>query len=182
MINEPFEIKNEARRRIFNFGNKTFFQESDRLFFLDKDSKSLKKVSDSIADFKVSPDLKKIVYYDNYEIQIFHLESQNDQPQKKICEKTFLTRYTEKIDQLFWLTCHYLIFNTGEKIKIAEIDDRNKINIIDLPSLEHLNNNIVINENSEENQNQKMFWDLNDKILYILKNGTLFTTEDILPH
>ena len=122
LINEPFEIKNEARRQIFNFGDKTFFQESDKLFFLDKNSKSLKKVSDSIAGFKASSDFKKIVYYDDYEIQIFHLEPQDAQPQKKICEKTFLTRYTEKIDQLFWLTCHYLIFNTGEKIKIAEMN------------------------------------------------------------
>jgi hypothetical protein len=43
-----------------------------------------------------------------------------------------LARISEKIDQVFWLNNKYLAFLSSGKIKVAEIDDREKVNILDL--------------------------------------------------
>ena len=87
-----------------------------------------------------------------------------EQEEKKVGEEIFLTRFSEKIGEVFWLTSHYLIFNTGSKIKIAEIDDRDKINIVDLV----------------EFPDPKIFWNQNNKKLYILSEKNLYTSRERL--
>jgi len=74
----------------------------------------------------------------------------------------FLTRFSEKIGRIFWLTNDYLIFNVGDKIKIAEIDSRDQLNVIDLA----------------EFNSPQIFWSQKDGKLYVqLQNadGTAFT-------
>lgn len=112
-----------------------------------------------------SSDKIKLVEVNDYEIWILFLKEQFEQPQRKAGEKVFLTRFSEKIDRVFWLNNDYLIFNVGNKIKVAEIDDRNRINLIDLA----------------EFQNPKLIWDEKDKKLYVLSEGRLYISEKLLP-
>ena len=106
-----------------------------------------------------------MLYFNDYEIWVLFLEHQYEQPQKGTNEKLFITRFSEKIDEVFWYTNHYLIFNTGDKIKVAEIDDRDRINIVELV----------------EFKEPEIFWNQKDKKLYILIGGTLFSSEKIAP-
>jgi hypothetical protein len=103
-----------------------------------------------------SSDKKKVVDSSNYEIWVLF-------PEEK--EEVFITRFSKKIGNVFWLTDHYLIFNVGDKIKIAEIDDRDKINMIDLA----------------EFKNPEIFWDKKSKKLYVLSEGNLYQSEPLLP-
>ena len=121
------------------------------------------KTPESIKNFIFSPDNKKIAYSSDFEIWIFFLEQQDCQPQKAMGEKVFLTRFSKKIDNCFWLTSHYLIFNVDNKIKIAEIDDRDRINIIELC----------------EFKNPQLFFNQNDKKLYILSEGNLYQSKKL---
>ena len=114
---------------------------------------------------EISPDFNKILYLGNFEIWIFFLKDNLNQPQKKAGEKVFLTRFSEKIKDCFWLNSGYLIFNTDSKLKIAEIDDRDRINIYDLKDFE----------------NPKIFFNGNNKKVYILSNGKFFVSEKFLP-
>jgi hypothetical protein len=91
------------------------------------------------------------------------LEKQYDQPEKEANEQLFLTRFSEKIDSLFWYTNYYLIFNLGDKIKIIEIDERDKINIYDLA----------------EFKDPEIFWA--NKKLYILSEQNLYASDELIP-
>ena len=103
-----------------------------------------------------STDKNKVVELNNYEIWVVF-------PNKE--ERMFLTRFSEKIGNLFWLNDYYLIFTVGNKIKIAEIDDRDKLNIIDLAEFE----------------NPEIFWDQDAKKLSVFSEGKLYLLENLLP-
>ena len=104
-----------------------------------------------------SSDKKKVTERPNdYEIWVFF-------PEKE--EKIFLTRFSGKINRVFWLTDDYLIFNVGDKIKIAEIDSRDTLNVIDLV----------------EFNNPEIFWSQKDKKLYVLSLGNRYLLDNLLP-
>ena len=106
-----------------------------------------------------------MAYYNNYEIWVLFLVKKYEQPQKLAEDQLFLTRFSGKIDEVFWYTDNYLIFNTGEKIKIAEIDDRDIVNIVELV----------------EFKAPKIFWNQNNKKLFVLSDGDLYVSEKIAP-
>jgi hypothetical protein len=58
-----------------------------------------------------------------------------------------------------------LVFNTGNKIKISEIDDRDKINIYDIG----------------EFKEPKIFFSQTDNKLYISSEGNFYSSGNILP-
>ena len=77
----------------------------------------------------------------------------------------FLIRLSEKIDNVFWLDSNYLVLNAGNTIKITEIDNRNRLNIMDF----------------KEIKNPEIFWNENDKKLYIFSENTLSVSAPLLP-
>lgn len=159
----PFSIKEETEYEITVLDSYIFLQENNILYVFDENKKSFEKFFEPIKDFKFSHDSQKMVYFNDYEIWVLFLEKKYDQPQKEAGEKLFITRFSEKIDNLFWYTGHYLIFNVGDKIKVVEIDDRDKINIVDLT----------------EFKEPKIFW--SNKKLYILSEENLYVSEELTP-
>lgn len=159
----PFSIKQEAKYEIIILSSQIFIQENNTLYIFDQTQKSFEKFFELIKDQKLSPDSKKIAYFNNYEVSILFLEKQYDQPEKEAQEQLFLTRFSEKIDNLFWYTDYYLVFNLGDKIKVIEIDERDKINIYDLT----------------EFKNPEIFWA--NKKLYILSEQNLYVSEELTP-
>ena len=103
-----------------------------------------------------SSDQKKVIDFNDHEIWVLF-------PEKE--EKVFITRFSEKIGDVFWLNNHYLIFNVNNKIKVAEIDTRDKINIVDLT----------------EFKSPEIFWDQKDENLYILSQNNLYLLKNLLP-
>jgi len=147
------------------FQNFIFLRESQTLYQFNPDSKSFEKFFEPIKDLKISPSYKKLVYFSNYEIWILFLKGELGQPQIKTGDKLFLIRLSKDIRDCFWLNSDYLIFNVGNKIKIIEIDNRDRINIIDIAEFE----------------NPKMFWNQFNKKLYILSEGSLYASDTLLP-
>ena len=159
----PFDLKKETKYEISILASQIFIKESEALYIFDENQKSFKKFFEPIKDLKLSPDFRKIVYFNDYEIYVLFLEKQYDQPTKEAGEQLFITRFSEKINDIFWYTDYYLIFNLGDKIKVAEIDERDKINIYDLA----------------EFKDPKIFF--SDKKLYILSEENLYVSEDLTP-
>ena len=160
-----FPIKNEKNLKLSILNNFIFLEENEKLYLFNSDSKSFEKFFEPIKFLRMSPDAKKMVYFNDHEIWILFLEDVFDQPWKKANEKVFLTRFSEKIEDCFWYTSHYLIFNTGSKLKIAEIDDRDRINVYELA----------------EFKDPKIFFNENNKKLYILSEEKFFVSEKLLP-
>ena len=163
-INEnAFPIKQETEYKLKIFPNYYFVQEEKNLYLFNPNSSSFERFFDLAKDIKISPDFEKIAYFSDYEIWLLgYKPEQNSQNAKN---KLFLTRFSEKIGNLFWLNSNYLIFNVGNKIKIAEIDNRDKINVYDLKEL---------NE-------PELFFNNLDKKLYILSDKKLYSSEILLP-
>ena len=162
-------------------GKKLVLLENDKngatlkLYDLQKNLKSIlteeeKKIyptstaADSTSTDIISPDKKKSAVFSDSEIWIFYLKDMAEQPAKKAGEKQFLSRLSEKIDDVFWLDNNYLIFNSGNNIKIAETDDRDRIQIWDIGSF----------------PSPKIFFNQADKKLYILSENTLYQSENLI--
>ena len=135
----PFEIKQEVRYEIKILNNNIFLEEDNSLYLFDQEKNSFEKLLEPSKNIKISLDGRKVAYFNDYEIWVKFLEKKYEQPQKEVGDKIFINRFSEQIDSLFWYTDHYLIFNTNNIIKIAEIDDRGKINIVDLAEYEDPN-------------------------------------------
>ena len=114
---------------------------------------------------ELSPDKKKLAYLANSEVWVLFLKEEPGQPSKRAGERLLVGRFSEKINQVFWLTSHYLVLTTGDKIRIAEIDDRDRVNIIDFA----------------EFKSPEIFLNQSDKKLYILSEGSLSASEKLLP-
>jgi len=160
LTGESFPVEQETEYKLEVFQNHIFLKESKALYQLNPESKSFEKIFDETKGFKISPDSNKLVYFSDYEIWILYLEDEFGQPQRKAGEKIFLIRLSEKIQDCFWLNANYLIFVTGNKIKISEIDTRDKINVIDIANFE----------------TPEIFWNKTNKRLYILSNGNLYSS------
>lgn len=162
---EPFLVKQGGEYFLEIFLNFIFLRDGKDLYQFNLESKSFDRFFGPIKNLKISPDENKLVYFSESEIWILFLEDKFDQPPKVAGEKIFLTRVSEKINDIFWLNSDYLIFNSGNKLKIAEIDNRDRINIYDLA--EFIDPRIFFNEN--------------EKKLYILTEGNLFISDKLIP-
>jgi len=161
----PFLLKQKADYKIYASPNDIFIKENKTLYIFNREKRTFEKVSELVKDLKFSLDYKKIAYFNNNEIWILSLEKQYNQPQKEKGDKLFLTRFSEEISRISWYTDYYLIFSIKDKIKVAEIDDRDKINIVDLA----------------EFKDPEIFWNQINKKLYILSDKTLYASDKLVP-
>ena len=160
----PFPIQQETEYKLRIFPDYFFLEEGKISYLFNKDSGSFEKFFEEIKDLKISPDKKKLVFFSNSEIWVLFLKDIFSQQAKKSGEKLFLLRLSEKIGDAFWLNDNYLIFNSGNNIKIAEIDGRDRIQTWDIG----------------EFQNPTIFFNAIDKKLYILSEKNLFASENLL--
>lgn len=161
----PLSLKKETAYKIAIYNSHIFLQENDILYILDENKKSFQKIFEPIKNFRISPDFNKLVYFNDYEISVLFLEKKYDQPQKEAGDQIFITRFSEKINKVFWYTNDYLIFAVGNKIKIAEIDDRDKINIFDFGAF----------------NNPEIFWSRVNKKIFILAEKNFYSSEVLTP-
>jgi len=159
---EPFPIGQEPIE-IEVFNSNIFLKESGKLFLLNENLRKFQEIGNNLEAFKISPDAKKICLWNGNEIWLVYLKEEQGQPEKKAGEKIFLTRFSEKIGKVFWLTSHYLIFNVESKIKIVEIDDRDEIQTWDLSDF----------------KNPEIYFNQKDKKLYIFSGENIFVSEKL---
>jgi len=158
---DPFPINENLQYKIIIVFDKIFIQDDENLYWLNPETKNFEKFLERIKNYKLSPDFKKISFWSNKEIWIFFLEDDFlSQPQRKKDEKLFITRFSKPINEIYWFNPHYLIFTIEDKIKVSEIDQRDKLNIVDL--LEY--------------KEPKIFWIKPLNKLYILSEKNLYST------
>jgi len=161
----PFQIKYETEYALETFQNSIFLKEDKNLYQFNPGSKTFEEISGETNGFKISPDGKKLVYFSDYEIWILYLKDAFEGQQKKAGDKVFLMRVSEKIGDCQWLNNNYMVFNSGNNIKIIETDDRDRINIVDLGEL----------------KNPTLYWSNYDGKLYILSGGNLYSSDILIP-
>jgi len=191
LTEKSFPVKAETEYKLNIFPDDThpppyiFLRENKTLYLFSPNSKSFEKFFENASFLKISPDLKKLLLLSDYEIWILFLKEIVSQPQRKAGEQLFLVRLSEKIGDCFWLNSDYLIFNAANKIKIAEIDDRDKINIVDIAEVDELpfisTHRPLSEEEARVFENPEIFWNQFDKKLYILSGENLSQSGKLLP-
>ena len=161
-LNEnPVPVEKNLDCKIIIIKDLIFLKTGEKLYLFNSENRNFEPLLDKYNQLKLSPDSEKITYLSNFEIWILFTSEQKIQPYRKNGEKMFLTRFSEKIEDVFWLSPYYLIFKVGGQIKIAEIDDRDRINISDLFDID----------------DAEIYFNAFNKKLYILNNEELSYSE-----
>lgn len=113
--------------------NKIALIDGEKNLYLLKENKAFEKIAENAQDAVFSDDAKKILWISGNEIWVEWLDDFLAQPFRKIGDKEMITRYASPIKQaIFYPDGEHIAFVVGEKIKITEIDGRDKRNTIDL--------------------------------------------------
>ncbi len=151
-------IESNPNYQIKSIGSRIFLSENKKLFVLDKGLRTINQVASNVSNISLSPDQTKLCYWNGFEAWVLFLEQDSDQPYREKNSKVFLTRFSEKVNSFYWWNNHYLIFKTGNNIKIVETDNRDKNQIWDI----------------EEFKAPEIYLSQNNKGLYILDENLLF--------
>ena len=162
----PLSILPESEYKIeLLFEDFLFLQKDKTLYLLNPEKKSFDIFFQNLKGLELSPDNKKMVYFSEYEVWILFLKEKKQLPIKRVGEKLFLLRLSEKIEEVSWLNNDYLIFANAKKIQITEIDERDRVNVINFTELE----------------SPEIFFSRVNKKLYILSKGSFYVSEKLLP-
>ncbi|MFA6376606.1 MAG: hypothetical protein WCX69_04380 [Candidatus Paceibacterota bacterium] len=168
-------VKPDASYGLWIFGDYYFVKVDSELFALKPDSKSFEKIYDSLSsEPKLSPDGKKIVLTSDSEIWVFFLKGANGQLPAAAENKIFIARFSEKIANCDWFNSDYLLFTAGGAIKVAEIDNRDKVNIVQLAKTSDISPS-----DDPKNQTPLMLWNASQKIIYLFSGTTLYKSQPI---
>jgi hypothetical protein len=147
---EDFE---KAKERKETIENKTFSLWQGNLFLEDLEGK--KKIMENVNSFLVSPNKRKIAVFQDNEIWLLLKEDD--------FEKTFLTRFSKKIKNPFWINNNYLLFSLDDKIIVSETDTRDFLNYYEWQGF----------------PDQKIIFNFSEKNFFVLSKGKLFLSEKI---
>lgn len=161
---KPMDIKSGADYEIAATAFGVAVKEDNALYFYDYGKSEMKKVSDNVSGFSFSKNIYKMAYFKN-SAKVLFLDKENYQPQKKPGDEIIVAEFKNEIGELLWLNDFYVIFSVKDQIKIAEIDDRDAINIVDFASY----------------PNPEIFWNKNDRIFYVFSEGNLYSFENLIP-
>lgn len=130
----------EERVAVIN-GDETLylFNEGDKETYMNKFPGKVKGIH-------FSNDGKKMLYWTDREIFVHFLRYWDTQPIRKENETRSITRFSQKISNVHWHEDYeHIIFSTGNKIKITEIDHRSYRNTMDLTKINANETKIVSN-------------------------------------
>ncbi len=149
--NQEYEIIVSSNQQISVLSN------NKQLYILNKETRSFELIKENIQQAQFSYDNEKLLYYTPNEIWIYYLNN-NNQQDKKTGEYELITRLSQKIGQAIWYeTNQHIIFLVNQKIKIIELDSRDKKNIVDIIKIDA----------------QEIAYSEKNRILYLTKNEKL---------
>jgi len=154
---------------IDSFG-KTFIKKNNALLILDNESKNFKNFDAPIDNYNLlfSPDGKNMIYFNNSEIYLYSFSETSEKKNVKL----FSANSPEIISNCFWVNNDYIIFESGNKIIISEIDYRGNINAVEVSQNY---------EKSTDSKNPKIYYNGHDAKIYILSGSSLYSSEKITP-
>ncbi|MFA6190183.1 MAG: PEGA domain-containing protein [Candidatus Staskawiczbacteria bacterium] len=156
--------------KIISYNKNFFVNNNGSLLFLNQKTNILDNFYSPIKGVIFSPDGKNIIYYNDNNIYISLLPTDNITP----IEKILLYKSSTKITSCIWLNSSYIIFTTNNKIIISEIDYRGHINLATLPQTIDISVEQKINL-----EKPQIFFSQHEGKLYILNNKILISSEKI---
>jgi hypothetical protein len=157
-------IQEETEYTILFIGDALFLKEGTRVFQVNTPEKSMQEIFSEARIIKGSPDGKKLAVSNGSELWIMYLQDSQGQPYHKAQDKVFITRISKDINNLAWISSHYLVFSTDTDVQAMEIDERSTINSAHLAQF----------------PDPTLFWQEASKTLGILSQGNLYVSETLI--
>lgn len=172
ITSKDFSTNSKKTYEILLISGNIFLKENDSLFRLNQNTKMFESLSVPITGYKIlaSGDNKNLIYWNDSKIYLYSFARPKGYPDYK---EIF---YGSQINNLQWLNNDYIIFASGDKIIISEIDYRGNINAITLPQTAILSPGKKI-----EIKNPEIFFNQQSGKLYVLTGKTLLASEKITP-
>ncbi|PIR58299.1 MAG: hypothetical protein COU70_01640 [Parcubacteria group bacterium CG10_big_fil_rev_8_21_14_0_10_35_15] len=162
----PFTIMSELPYEFKIFNQNIFLKQENKLFLFNEKIKEFTEIAKNVNNFIVSQDNNKLAYLNDTEISVYFFKEKLEQiEQSQSNQNILLVRFSEKINQIFWLNNDYLVFTINNKLKAIEIDNRDQPNIVDLA----------------EFNNPQIYFNKENKNALILTEGNLLISDQILP-
>ena len=158
-----FAVQRETQYSLFGSEKALFLQEARTLYRLKGASETPELLFENVTQLTFSPDGRFLATASSSEIWLYLLENQVTPVERQAGDKVFLNCFGESISNLAWFNANYLIFSSGDAVKVTEIDARDTLNSIDIAQY----------------QKPTLFWEGNENILYILSEGKLSSSETL---
>ena len=155
LTSENFAVNSKNDYQLTTTAGKTFLEENNNFFVLNTTTKVFESLKSPITGYTMitSPDGLNIIYFNKNSI---YVSKTSEAGTKKIL---LYESSSENISDCYWLNNDYVIFTSGGKILISEIDYRGNINTVTLPA----------------KTASQMFFDSQDNKIYELTDGTLLS-------
>ncbi len=110
--------------------------ESGELYVNNKGGKSddtLKKISDNVRSVQFSDDGKKLLFWNDNEINVLYLRKWDVQPRREENEIQQIVRFSSPLKNVFWYRDYeHIFFSAQDSVKIVELDSRDRRIVDDL--------------------------------------------------
>ncbi|MCH7828392.1 hypothetical protein IH982_00775 [Patescibacteria group bacterium] len=159
-----FTPKRETTYELLIAGDAILIKEDTALFLHERSVSERREVLSPVLEIAVGPGGAKVALRNQSELWVLFLKEETEQPQHQAGELVLLTRFSEPPQQLSWIDSSYLLFSLGETIRGAEIDTRDRLNVVDLITF----------------SDHEFFWNNEKGILYILSEDTFFVSEKVV--
>lgn len=94
------------------------------------------ELSDNAFGSQFSNDGKKLLFWNDHEISVYFVRKWEEQPEQAEDTTFALTRFSDPIQNVQWtLDYEHVLMTTDQKIKIVELDNRDKLNMMDVLAL-----------------------------------------------
>jgi len=166
MTKDAFSFKKNSKYEIKIIEGRIFLSEDDKVFYYYNGKlKAFVKVLESTSKINYKTLSDKVVFTTDYSVWLMLLKDYESPFFKKAESFILLSTFPQKITDLVWVADDYFAAIINGKIKINEIDNRDKINSFELAG---------------ENYS-KLWFDSNNKSLIVVKDSDLYESTRLLP-
>ena len=134
---------------------------ADALYYFDKKTGLMQKISDGVESAVVTTDGKKILLVGENTLSVYWLEDAQIQPFRDAGDLEIIYTSAGAINDAVWFSKNnaYVLFADQDTIKVVELDGRDKRNIHILT----------------EKPSNKLFYEKDKEILYFLSDETIYS-------
>lgn len=130
------------------------------LYIFDPATRNFNLISGNVKFIKFSGDYKNVLYVADNELWVFYFHNSSQSGKIVTNKKELITRSSQPIEQAIWYTKdnQHIIFAVNSFIKIIELDERDRRNIVDIikSPVEQMGYNLKDN---------KLYWVTENKLL-----------------
>lgn len=159
-----FLPKKETAYELLIAGDHILVKEDTTLFLHEREVTERREILSPVLEVAVGPASTKVALRNQSELWVLFLEGQTEQPQRKVDELVLLTRFSKPLKQLFWINSSYLLFALEDTIQAAEIDTRDRLNIVTVAQFKR----------------PELFWNNSKGTLYVLSEDAFFVSEKLV--